>query len=198
MFSFDEAAFQFVGNYIKVISLIKPQMAMDTNRYPCKAAGFYSLTPEGKDFITFMENSKKETIMDLLKELRKRHPDEIIFILIDNFSSHKSDVVKDLAKELDIELCYLPTYSPQLQPIEKVWLKIKRDNMAYKVDYIQNFSKMDKDKKLDKLKELVENSFYKTVKSKTMWNKVLNNYIKPTIKKLHPRYNSDVILEIVN
>ena len=57
---------------------------------------------------------------------------------------------------------------------------------------------MDKDKKLDKLKELVENSFYKTVKSKTMWNKVLNNYIKPTIKKLHPRYNSDVILEIVN
>lgn len=57
---------------------------------------------------------------------------------------------------------------------------------------------MDKDKKLDKLKELVENSFYKTVKSKTMWNKVLNNYIKPTIKKLHPHYNSDVILEIVN
>ena len=57
---------------------------------------------------------------------------------------------------------------------------------------------MDKDKKLDKLKELVENSFYKTVKSKTMWNKVLNNYIKQTIKKLHPRYNSDVILEIVN
>ena len=30
-----------------------------------------------------------------------------------------------------------------------------------------------------------------------MWNKVLNNYIKPTIKKLHPRYNSDVKLEIV-
>ena len=198
MFSFDEAAFQFVGNYIKVISLTKPQMAMDTNRYPCKAAGFYSLTPEGEDYITFMENSKKETIMDLLKELRKRHPDEIIFILIDNFPSHKADVVKNLAKELDIELFYLPPYSPQLQPIEKVWLKIKRDNMPYKVDYIQNFSQMDKDEKLAKLNELVENSFYETVKSKSMWNKVLNNYIKPTIKRLHPHYNSDVILEIVN
>ena len=145
-----------------------------------------------------MENSTKETIMDLLKDIRKQNPEEIIFLLIDNFSSHKADVVKNLAKELSIELCYLPPYSPQLQPIEKVWYKNKRDNMQYKIDKIKNFKKMDKDEKLNKLKEIVEDSFYKTVKSKTMWNKVLNNYIKPPIKKLHPRYNSKVKLEIVN
>ena len=69
--------------------------------------------------------------------------------------------------------------------------------MQYKIDKIKNFKKMDKDEKLNKLKEIVENSFYNAVKSKTMWNKVLNNYIKPTIKKLHPRYNSEVKLEIV-
>nr|WP_292609567.1 transposase [Methanobrevibacter sp. UBA188] len=117
---------------------------------------------------------------------------------MDNFSSHKANIVKNLAKELNIELCYLPPYSPQLQPIEKVWYKNKRDNMQYKIDKIKNFKKMDKDEKLNKLKEIVENSFYKTVKSKTMWNKVLNEYIKPPIKKLHPRYNSEVKLEIVN
>ena len=154
IYSFDESAFQFVGNYIKVISLTKPQMAMDTNRYPCKAAGFYSLTPEGKDYITFMENSKKETIMDLLKDIRKQNPEELIFLLIDNFSSHKADVVKELAKELNIELCYLPLYSPQLQPIEKVWYKIKRDNMKYKINYIKNFAEMDKYEKLELLKSI--------------------------------------------
>ena len=69
--------------------------------------------------------------------------------------------------------------------------------MQYKIDKIKNFKEMDKDEKLNKLKEIVENSFYNTVKSKTMWNKVLNNYIKPTIKKLHPRYNTEVKLEIV-
>ena len=69
--------------------------------------------------------------------------------------------------------------------------------MQYKIDKIKNFKKMDKDEKLNKLKEIVENSFYTAVKSKTMWNKVSNNYIKPTIKKLHPRYNSEVKLEIV-
>ena len=123
---------------------------------------------------------------------------KLIFLLIDNFSSHKADIVKNLAKELNIKLCYLPPYSPQLQPIEKVWYKNKRDNMQYKIDKIKNFKKMDKDEKLNKLKEIVENSFYKTVKSKTMWNKVLNEYIKPPIKKLHPRYNSEIKLEIVN
>lgn len=145
-----------------------------------------------------MENSTKETIMNLFKDIRKQNPKEIIFLLIDNFSSHKANIVKNLAKELNIELCYLPPYSPQLQPIEKVWYKNKRDNMQYKIDKIKNFKKMDKDEKLNKLKEIVENSFYKTVKSKTMWNKVLNEYIKPPIKKLHPRYNSEVKLEIVN
>lgn len=135
--------------------------------------------------------------MDLLKEIRKQNPEENIFLLIDNFLSHKANMVKDLAKELNIELCYLPPYSPQLQPIEKVWYKIKRDNMEYKIDYIKDFEKMDKDEKLDKLKEIVEKSYHEAVKSKTMWNKLLNNYIKPTIKKLHPRYNSDVKLEII-
>jgi len=173
-------------------------MATDTNKYSCKAAGFYSLTPEGKDYITFMENSKKETIMDLLKDIREQNPTKIIFLLIDNFSSHKADVVKNLAKELNIELCYLPPYSPQLQPIEKIWYKNKRDNMQYKIDKIKNFPNMNKEEKKDKLKEIVEKSFYNATKSKTMWNKVLNNYIKPTIKKLHPIHNSKVKLEIVN
>lgn len=88
-----------------------------------------------------MENSTKETIMDLLKDIRKQNPEEIIFLLIDNFPSHKADDVKNLAKEINIELCYLPAYSPQLQPIEKVWYKNKRDNMQYKIDNIKNFKK---------------------------------------------------------
>ena len=69
--------------------------------------------------------------------------------------------------------------------------------MQYKIDYIKNFAKMDKEEKLELLKSIVEKSFYKVVECKKMWNKVLNNYIKPIIKKLHPRYNSDVKLEIV-
>ena len=54
-------------------------MTMDTTKYSCKAAEFYSLTPEGKDYISFMENSTKETNMDLLKDIRNQNPEEHIF-----------------------------------------------------------------------------------------------------------------------
>ena len=197
-FSFDESAFQFVGNYIKVYSLTKPRMEMDTNKYTCKAGGFYSLTPEGNDYITFMENSKKETIAKLLKEIKEQNPDSIIFILIDNFPSHTSTHVKETAKESCIELCYLPAYSPQLQPIEKIWFKGKRSVMYYKISNIDGFKEMKDKEKEAILKLIVEKVFYRSCKSKTMWNKVDNNYIRRIIKKLHPRINSDLEFEIIN
>ena len=197
-FSFDESAYQYVGNYVKVYSLHKPRMEMDTNKYVCKAAGFYSLTPEGNDYITFMENSKKETIVEILKEFITVNPDSIIFLLIDNFPSHTSNLVKEAAEELKIELCFLPAYSPQLQPVEKVWYKGKRGVMYYKISNIEGFREMDDDEKETLLKEIVKKTFYRTVKSKTMWNKVDNNYIRRIIKKLHPRINSELEFEIIN
>ena len=177
IFSFDEAAFQFVGNYIKVFSLTKPRMEMDTNKYKCKAAGFYSLTPEGNDYLEFMENSRKETIANLMRAIKRENPDAIIFIIIDNFPSHTSTLVKEVAEELSLELCFLPAYSPQLQPIEKIWFKSKRDVMYYNINNIQGFAEMDDDEKLELLKSIVEKVFYRTVKSKKMWFKVDNNYI---------------------
>ncbi|MEW6007010.1 MAG: transposase [bacterium] len=47
-------------------------------------------------------------------------------LVIDNFSSHKSVIVKELAQELGIYLVYLPSYSPDLNPIEYIWKSIKR------------------------------------------------------------------------
>lgn len=197
-FSFDESAFQYVGNYVKVCSLTKPRMDMDTNKYVCKAGGFYSLTPEGNDYITFMKNSKKETIAELLKEIKTLNPDAIIFLIIDNFPSHTSTLVKNTAEDLEIELCNLPAYSPQLQPIEKVWFKGKRGVMYYKISNIEGFKEMKDDAKEDLLKDIVQKTFYRTIKSKNMWNKVDNNYIRRIIKKLHPRINSKLEFEIIN
>jgi len=68
---------------------------------------------------------KKETIVELLKEIKNVNQDSIIFLLIDNFPSHTSTLVKETAKELGIKLCFLPAYSPQLQPIEKYGIKEK-------------------------------------------------------------------------
>ena len=93
-----------------------------------------------------MENAKKETIGEILKEMRAIDPDGIMIVLIDNFKSHNNNYIKDLAKELDIDLFFLPTYSPQLQPIEKVWLEIKYKIFKFKIDF-PAFKNMKKNRK---------------------------------------------------
>jgi transposase len=191
IFSFDESSQQFISNNIRVWSLTKPQMIKDTGKHKVNVAGSYSLTTDGNDDLVFLENSKKETIVKALKSLKKKNKKGIILLLIDNFSSHISNLVKDCAKELNMKLCFLPTYSPQLQPEEKVWHELKRKLSAFKVDHLKNYKNL-KNKDLEKiLKEFTEKSFYEIVPSKNKWNKVLNNYIKPIIKLFNPNDNSN-------
>ena len=99
-------------------------------------------------------------------------------MLIDNFPSHKTDEVKNKAKELDIELCFLPTYSPQHQPEEKIWKSVKRLITMQKVTQMHNYNKLKKKERQEILYDLVKNCFYMAAISKDKWNMVLNN-IKP-------------------
>ena len=67
--------------------------------------------------------------------------------------------------------------------------------MKHKIRYIPNFREKSDDEKLGILKSLVENSFYELSKDKNSWNYIDNSFIKPIIKKLHPRTNSNLVLE---
>lgn len=46
-------------------------------------------------------------------------------VVMDNLSSHKSVRVRQLIEKAGATLLYLPPYSPDLNPIEKMWSKIK-------------------------------------------------------------------------
>jgi transposase len=46
-------------------------------------------------------------------------------VIMDNLSSHKSPKVRQLIEAAGAELAYLPPYSPDLNPIEMVFSKIK-------------------------------------------------------------------------
>jgi transposase len=48
------------------------------------------------------------------------------FVVMDNLSAHKVDGVRQLIEMAGAELVYLPPYSPDLNPIEKAWSKIKQ------------------------------------------------------------------------
>lgn len=47
-------------------------------------------------------------------------------VVMDNAAFHKSDKVKDLIESVGCELIFLPSYSPDFNPIEKYWANLKR------------------------------------------------------------------------
>jgi transposase len=46
-------------------------------------------------------------------------------VMMDNLSPHKSDPTLALITEAGAQVIYLPAYSPDLNPIEKMWSKVK-------------------------------------------------------------------------
>jgi transposase len=46
-------------------------------------------------------------------------------VVMDNLSAHKGERVRELIEERGCELLYLPSYSPDLNPIEEAFSKIK-------------------------------------------------------------------------
>lgn len=74
-------------------------------------------------------------LLQKLKELRLSIP---ITLVLDNARYQKCRVVQDLAKSLEIELLYLPTYSPNLNLIERLWKFVKKKCLYGK--YYEDFT----------------------------------------------------------
>ena len=77
-----------------------------------------------------------------LNEFSSQAPDEYKVIVLDNGAFHKA---KKLVIPDNIALIFLPPYSPELNPAEKIWAKFKRNftNRLFKSpdalsDYLEN------------------------------------------------------------
>lgn len=63
-----------------------------------------------------------DSIVDFLKKTRERYCSSgTINLVLDGAGYHRSAQVVDEAKKLNITLHYLPPYSPNLNPIERLW-----------------------------------------------------------------------------
>ena len=49
------------------------------------------------------------------------------YVIMDNASFHKGDDIVEIAEKYQINIIYLPAYSPDLNPIEKFWAHYKRN-----------------------------------------------------------------------
>jgi transposase len=67
----------------------------------------------------------------LMPELRQMKPDAIL--VMDNLRPHPATEVRELLARAGIRLIYLPPYSPEFNPIEHAWAKIKERLAASKL-----------------------------------------------------------------
>ena len=122
----DESSPQTTANTVKGWHLGRhANIEKDTSRYKANAIGFYAI--KGVSVGDFLLNSKSEQILDFLKKVRAENKGfKSVIVVLDNFSSHRSALVQEEAKKMDINLVYLPPYSPDLNPIEFIRKTVKR------------------------------------------------------------------------
>jgi transposase len=66
-----------------------------------------------------------EQVCQLLREIKRRSRKPVTVVL-DNASYQRAAKVRDLADQLNIDLLFLPPYSPNLNLIERVWKMVKK------------------------------------------------------------------------
>ena len=79
----------------------------------------------------------RDTAIELLTRLRADSPGERLTVVLDNARYFRNYDVFAVAERLRIQLLFLPTYSPNLNLIERVWKFVKKEALQgrYAEDY---------------------------------------------------------------
>jgi transposase len=97
------------GGHWKMLTILG---AMDHNGM--MAAMTVEAATDREIFLAFLDEV-------LCPKLRAGH-----IVIMDNLSAHKVDGVRERIEACGASLLYLPPYSPDLNPIEKAWSKLKQ------------------------------------------------------------------------
>ena len=80
----------------------------------------------GNDVAMISDTSKAKDFVEFMS-VRRENGDKKIFMIVDNAKTHKAKISLEEAEKLNIDLLYLPPYSPDLNPIEFEWKDMKKE-----------------------------------------------------------------------
>ncbi len=93
------------------------------SRTRINAVGALNLNALSHPVICEYQTINEYNISLFFNEIRKVYPDynQPLHIILDVAGYHHAALVKDWAEVVNIKLHYLPPYSPNLNPIERMW-----------------------------------------------------------------------------
>ena len=91
-----------------------------------RAVRIFGAMSEDELRIKVVDSTNSQTFREFLGEIRRDHPR--LFMVLDNASHHKSKAVREYVESTggDVELEFLPPYTPQLNPVETVWRDLRK------------------------------------------------------------------------
>lgn len=126
LLSMDAAHFVFGCNFLGyVYSLMRRFIETFSGRQRYNVLGALNLITKKVHTFTNEKYINAEAVCELLKKIAAEYPGQIIHIILDNARYQKCKLVTELAKQLGIILNPLPTYSPNLNHIERLWKFVK-------------------------------------------------------------------------
>lgn len=112
----------------------------NTGRQRYNVLGAYCLQTHDHLFLLTADNINQDKLIEFLGLLRAKHPGSgQIYLIIDNARYHHAHTVQAHARQQRIRLEYLPPYSPNLNPIERLWKFVRK--MFFKDRYRDTFAK---------------------------------------------------------
>lgn len=75
----------------------------------------------GKAITSQYDTINGESIMDFMDKIRVQYGEKVVHLILDKAPYHRSSLVAERADKLNIKLHFLPPYSPNLNPIERLW-----------------------------------------------------------------------------
>ncbi|EDH5630162.1 IS630 family transposase [Salmonella enterica] len=98
------------------------QVETSGSRTRLNLMGAINLSDISKTVVCEHDSINSLNIARFFIEIRKTYPvSQKVHIILDGAGYHRSELVKDWAVVMNIALHYLPPYSPNLNPIERLW-----------------------------------------------------------------------------
>jgi transposase len=96
-----------------------------TKHYGVGAVNYYT----GETEVIFRRHKRRREIAELRQRLLDKHPTGTIYVAWDNASTHEDDDIEAVLRGAAgrLVLLYLPTYSPWLNPVERLWRQFRRE-----------------------------------------------------------------------
>ena len=125
LFFVDAAHFVLAPFLGFVWSLTRLFIKASTGRKRFNVLGALNAMPHELITVTNDTYINAQSVCDLLRRIAQLGFEVPITLVLDNARYQKCRIVQELAETLDIELLYLPAYSPNLNLIERLWKFVK-------------------------------------------------------------------------